>query len=288
MKIGLDIQFTDNIENKLIDTLAPSFQEAIDIKLGVAFAKYSGFHLIEEYIKKCLKNGGKAEFLFGLDFRTTEPNVLRILREMENGGLNTKLYCFSDPLTDDAPVYHPKIYILRSEKKVVISVGSSNLTAGGLKNNIEVNTIFKADIKDELVSDMYGIFNKLKFQKDRFEPDLEYIENYEQVYDIFRKRNIQALTEKRIRNKIEDLKQREKILPRPKLAINELFGWQKLVYERLPEEIFQTNGMYIYEKEFQKFYPENKHIKDKIRQILQQLRDLGLLKYVTTNKWSKI
>jgi len=46
--------------------------------------------------------------------------------------------------------------------------------------------------------------------------------------------------------------------------------------------------MYIYENEFQKFYPQNRHIKDKIRQILQQLRDLKLLKHIATDKWEKI
>ena len=35
-------------------------------------------------------------------------------------------------------------------------------------------------------------------------------------------------------------------------------------------------------------YPENRHIKDKIRQILQQLRDLGLVRHISENRWQRI
>jgi HKD family nuclease len=284
----MEIKFTDNITSSLLDILKPSIFNAKEIKFGVAFAKYSGFVLIADDIKRFLKDGGKAEFIFGLDFRTTEPKVLRILDSMSKEGFNIKLFCFSDPSTDDTPTYHPKIYLIKKRDRFIISIGSSNLTAGGLKNNVEVNAIIEASRSEELVSDVYGIYNRFKFQKNRFEPDLRYIENYEETYDIIRKKNIEALKEKATKNKIKELKEREKILPKPKPTKAELFGWQKLVYERLPESIFQTRDMYSYEKEFQQFYPENKHITDKVRQILQQLRDLGLLKYISKNKWFKI
>ena len=67
----------------------------------------------------------------------------------------------------------------------------------------------------------------------------------------------------------------------------ELFGWMKLVYERLPSGIFRTNDMYQYEEEFQRKYPENKNIKAKIRQQLQFLRDIGLVKNPKENRWER-
>lgn len=283
----MEIKFTDNITISLLDILKPSIVDAKEIKFGVAFAKYSGFSLIADDVKRFLKAGGKAEFIFGLDFRTTEPKVLKILNGMSKDGSNIKLFCFSDPSTDDTSIYHPKIYLIKRRDRFIISIGSSNLTAGGLKNNVEVNAIFDASPSEELVSDVYGIYNRFKFQKNRFEPDLTYIEDYEEAYEIVRKKNVEALREKSTRSRIKELKEREKILPKPKPSKAELFGWQKLVYERLPEGIFQTSDMYTYEKELQQFYPENRHVTDKIRQILQQLRDLGLLKYIDRNRWTK-
>ena len=284
----MEIKFTDNVTGNLLDVLKPSLSKANEIKFGVAFVKYSGFSLIEDEITECLRNNGKIEFLLGLDFRITDPKVLKILFEMAKGGLNLGLFCFSDPWIDDTPVYHPKIYLVRGGEKAIVSIGSSNLTAGGLRDNVEINAVIEANIKEEVVSDIYGIYNRLKFQRERFEPDLTYIEHYEEAYEIIRRKSVEALKEKSIKNKIKDLKEREKTLPKPKSVGTELFGWQKLVYERLPEVIFQTSKMYIYENEFQQFYPENRYIKDKIRQILQQLRDLGLLKHISKNRWLKI
>lgn len=283
----MKLDFTDNIAKKLLDSLSPQLYTAKELKFGVAFVKYSGFRLIEEALKQCLQNDGKAEFIVGLDFRTTEPKVLRILNDMAKNSSNTKLFCFSDPSIKNTPVYHPKIYIIKGVERVVISIGSSNLTAGGLKSNVEINTIIEANINEEIVSDIYGIYNRLKFQKARFEPDADYIEEYEKVYKIIQGKNAETFKEKHIKGKITGLIQREKILPKPTPLKSELFGWQKIVYERLPEGIFETNSMYDFENEFKNFYPENNHVKDKVRQILQQLRDIRLLKYLGNKKWSK-
>lgn len=256
--------------------------------MGVAFVKYSGLSLIQDDIKRCLENKGKVEFVLGLDFRTTEPKALRTILEMAKDGWNIKLFCFSDPSVDDTPVYHPKIYLLSRDDRTVISIGSSNLTSGGLRDNVEVNAIIEANRQDEIASDLHGIYNRQKFQRHRFEPDFDYIDRYEETYKIVHRRSVEALKEKITQNKIAELKEKEKTLPKPKPALEELFGWQRLVYERLPEGIFQTSDMYSYERDFQQFYPENRHIKDKIRQILQQLRDLGLVKHISENKWQRI
>ncbi len=281
--------FTDNIKSTLLDALHLRISKAKALNFAVAFMKFSGLHLIEECLKECLKNNGKAEFLVGLDFKTTEPSALRILNGMSKSGMNLKLFCFSDPVTDDAPVYHPKIYIIRGAANVLVSIGSSNLTAGGLRDNVEVNAIIKAKIRDEIVSDVYGLYNRLKSQQYKFEPDAEYIEEYEKLYKIVQKKNKQILQKPEIKSKIIELKEKESTLLKPALTVDDLFGWQKLVYERIPEvEVFRTSDMYDYELEFQKYYPANKHIRDKIRQILQQLRDIKILKHISEDKWSKI
>lgn len=43
--------------------------------------------------------------------------------------------------------------------------------------------------------------------------------------------------------------------------------------------------MYRYVEEFKKNYPDNKHIEAKIRQILQQLRDLGFIIHLGQGRW---
>ena len=127
----------------------------------------------------------------------------------------------------------------------------------------------------------------MKFQKNRFEPDEEYINNYEEVYKRVQKRKIEALRERKTKDIIEQLKEKEKILPKPIPLKSELIGWMKIVYEKLPIGPFRTSDIYNYKQEFKELYPENKNINAKIRQQLQFLRDIGLIKNPSRDKWER-
>ena len=43
--------------------------------------------------------------------------------------------------------------------------------------------------------------------------------------------------------------------------------------------------IYAFERELEQLHPGNRHIRDKIRQQLQVLRDRGLLVHVERNRW---
>jgi type II restriction enzyme len=49
--------------------------------------------------------------------------------------------------------------------------------------------------------------------------------------------------------------------------------------------IFTTADVYAFERELEKLHPDNRHVRDKIRQQLQILRDLGLLLHVERGLW---
>ena len=50
--------------------------------------------------------------------------------------------------------------------------------------------------------------------------------------------------------------------------------------EKLGKNEFSLEDMYAFEKELSKLHPENKHLKDKIRQQLQVLRDKGYVEFI--------
>jgi hypothetical protein len=58
--------------------------------------------------------------------------------------------------------------------------------------------------------------------------------------------------------------------------------------ESLPNAGFSNDDVYAFEPDLGKLYPGNKHIKDKIRQQLQVLRDRGLLKQPARGLWQRI
>jgi len=54
---------------------------------------------------------------------------------------------------------------------------------------------------------------------------------------------------------------------------------------RLGKTEFTTTDAYIFERELEQLHPDNRNIKAKIRQQLQELRDRNLLLHVDRNRW---
>lgn len=55
--------------------------------------------------------------------------------------------------------------------------------------------------------------------------------------------------------------------------------------EKLQRKDFSLNEVYKFEKLLNKKHPDNKHIKDKIRQQLQILRDKGYLEFTSRGNY---
>lgn len=65
-------------------------------------------------------------------------------------------------------------------------------------------------------------------------------------------------------------------------------GWRLdvlRIIQSLGKAEFSTAEVYAFERELEKIYPDNRHIKDKIRQQLQVLRDSNLLIHVGRGVW---
>lgn len=60
------------------------------------------------------------------------------------------------------------------------------------------------------------------------------------------------------------------------------------VLDKIGKNDFKLDDVYAYESELAKLHPENKHVKDKIRQQLQVLRDKNYLDFVSRGKYHLI
>jgi len=49
---------------------------------------------------------------------------------------------------------------------------------------------------------------------------------------------------------------------------------------------FKTSDMYEFVRHFEELHPDNRHVRDKIRQQLQVLRDRGFLVQVERGVWA--
>ncbi len=282
----MNMQFADNIHLHLCDVINNLFTASREVRIAVAFVKYSGLQLIASALDKCLEDGGEIEFIVGLDFHTTDAQSLRILNQKTADTNRFRLYCYSDP-SDDTNVYHPKLYLFNTRHWLKSVIGSSNLTRGGLKDNVEINAILDFDLEDENAQTLLDIYAQIKYQPTRFAPDDDYLAAYEDISKRVSFSRQTLSSDEGIRKALDFLRKKEQTLPKSFTDPNLLRGWQKLVFEKLPMGEFHTNDLYQYSLEFQRTYPRNYNVEAKIRQTLQFLRNSGLVKHLGPNRWTK-
>lgn len=60
------------------------------------------------------------------------------------------------------------------------------------------------------------------------------------------------------------------------------------IINQIEGQIFELKDVYLFENEIQRIYPNNQNIKPKIRQTLQFLRDLGIIKFEGSGFYRKL
>lgn len=178
---------------------------------------------------------------------------------------------------------HSKVYIF-DESTAVIS--SANLTPSGLAGNVEIGILVKE--KKVVISLKEHIEFLMKKDNVR-EIDEEILTKSAKI--------LGAIPKMDNRDILSGLEKAEKSLwdfDKPEIQdedilridvvsiINGLTGWEKDVFKCLVEikkDIIYLNDVYEFEEKLSKIHPDNKNIRPKIRQQLQELRDLGLLEF---------
>ena len=281
-KLEMRHLFSENIRQSLADVLLSELKRTTEAKFAVAFITHSGLVILEKELLRCLERGVRLEFLVGLDFGITDGRALRWLRAMADNTDKLRFYCFV------GPTFHPKLYLLRRKSFATAIIGSSNFTRGGLKENIELNVIIRDRYDSETVNAVRDTYADFKYQGRLFTPDESYIEVYEEVTSRVRKTRDETLSLKSMTKMMASLSRKEERLPRPTIPDpSSLTGWQGLVYEKIPPGEFTTKSMYRFAEEFREAYPRNRYVEDKIRQILQQLRDDGFIEPLGRGRWIK-
>jgi type II restriction enzyme len=101
---------------------------------------------------------------------------------------------------------------------------------------------------------------------------------------------IVIVTETQIVSAKEVREQFKKVKPLKDISVNQR-GWTLDVLNivrRLGKAEFKNEEVYAFASELEKLHPDNRHIRDKIRQQLQVLRDAKLLIHVGLNHWRMV
>jgi len=98
---------------------------------------------------------------------------------------------------------------------------------------------------------------------------------------------ISVVTESSVAPASEVREKFARVKPLKELSVKER-GWTLDVLNairRLGKTEFTTAGAYVFERELEQLHPDNRHVRDKIRQKLQVLRDRNLLLHLGRNCW---
>ncbi|MCL2285294.1 MAG: phospholipase D-like domain-containing protein [Firmicutes bacterium] len=170
---------------------------------------------------------------------------------------------------------HAKLYIFDDSQCIVTS---ANLTSNGLKNNMECGVITN---DAGIVSSALGYYDYIIARED-----------------------VTKITERIIREMASLLKRLPPVprvqYPSPDLSVipdknvlaitQGLSGWKKDVFILLGsfDEIFTSSEVRLMAHQLQMKYPRNNNREAKVRQILQQLRDLGLVEFSEPGVYRKL
>lgn len=170
---------------------------------------------------------------------------------------------------------HAKIYIF-DRKKVLVT--SANLTNNALYKNFEYGVL----IDDSLVADkIYDDYVEMVNSEDCGVFNVSLLDRLDKIKKQFKKTptiNIDVDNDTII---VED---------KDKLILN-MSSWQKDVFEiinEFDESLFNLKDVYLYKLVLKNKHSNNNNIEAKIRQVLQQLRDLGFIKFVEKGKYKKL
>jgi HKD family nuclease len=127
-------------EPSLLQILSGSLAESRSLTAIVAWAKRSGLSRLAEAATKFRKAGGHSSVIVGID----------------EGGATYQGLQMAIDLFDDVFVFHDrggrtmhtKGYLVESESKAVLVIGSNNLTAGGLFFNYEAALVAQLNLAD--------------------------------------------------------------------------------------------------------------------------------------------
>lgn len=181
--------------NKLKIELENLLKDAEELWFAVALVKDTAFEFIQNTVdENCIQH-----HLIGIDL-PTPPSVLRTLQS------NQKNRIFECAIYNSSFNFHPKVYLIKLNDEYNAFIGSSNLTCGGLENNIELN--YKISDQSDCL-DILNWFNSLF--NDGYPLTDENIEKYESQFES-------------VKDLQEQLKRKRKsiVLKKPNVIINPL------------------------------------------------------------------
>ncbi len=173
---------------------------------------------------------------------------------------------------------HAKIYLFDNKKALVTS---ANLTNNALFHNYEYGVLIKEDVI-EAIEEIYSEFVEMMDSELRGEFSKVVIKRIKEIKSTYKGEGLV---------KIDN--EEDEILPVGEATTlkNHLSSWEKDVIdclEQIKNSSFNLKDVYAFTYKLKAKHPKSNNIEPKIRQVLQNLRDLGFVKFVKPGEYKKL
>jgi HKD family nuclease len=139
-------------ELAMADRLGEDLRDAYGLSIAVAYAKESALATVD--LEGWTRGDRTLRLVAGTDFALTE---LRLLRRLEpRPGVACRVF---HSLAGSN--FHPKLYVIDKPDRRIAYIGSSNLTVGGLRSNVEANVRIEAPLSTREAEEPIAMFTKL-------------------------------------------------------------------------------------------------------------------------------
>lgn len=193
-----------------------------------------------------------------------------------------ELFLSNGHKANNFPHLHAKFYIFDEQQMIITS---ANLTSSGLKRNLEYGVYTdELSLVDQAVKD----FNRFSKNTIAGKITVAHLETISSIIDGMGVYDNNPFPQ----TKLEFLPDDDFIPAQSLQEISLLLGgWTRVLFEELitlPNVVFTTSDFQYILPRLKQKYPDNNTIEAKIRQQLQELRDLGLIKFVKRGTYQKL
>ncbi len=275
-----DVRIIDNATRQAGDELTASLEWATEIRIASAFATKAALTKILSPMEKMLARGGSVTVMYGLDCHVTDPEVIEQLRQLASSYPKVKQYVHVNWANAVNQTFHTKLYIaVGGEQVAQVLIGSSNLTIGGLWRNTEANALLRGSLKDEAIQDACDIFTRIRQEPAFVIPDEQVITDYRRLRSRAASLPVGPEPPEELADSYRALQNYVKTLP--SIWTDDVHSRVYALVGELGASEFTLEDFNIrFEQELAFLHPKNRHIRPKIRQQLQVLRDRNVLEFL--------
>lgn len=165
----MNMKLITNTKNNLINSIKEAIKDCNEFYFIVSFIRFSGVQILLETLKKADDLGIKGKIITTDYMGITEKKAIESILQLKN--IQVRYF------KGNKRGFHAKGYIFNYKEKSRVIIGSSNMSTGGLKGNIEWNTDMFLNIDSNEYLEIMEEF------KSTWKDSVEYDENFiEKIY----------------------------------------------------------------------------------------------------------